>query len=41
MSNIAETKAAIERLPVPQGDQLARWLETFRQQRATPPVIEG
>ena len=38
MSSIAEIEAAIEKLPDPQVEQLARWLETFRQRRgATPP----
>jgi hypothetical protein len=41
MSNIAEIEAAIEKLPAPQLDQLARWLETFRQRRATPPPVES
>lgn len=41
MSNIAEIEAAIEKLPVPQVDQLARWLEDFRQRRPTPPPVES
>ncbi|MBM3882774.1 MAG: hypothetical protein FJ387_24135 [Verrucomicrobia bacterium] len=41
MSNVAEIEAAIERLPGPQVDQLARWLEAFRQRRATPPPVES
>ena len=41
MSNIAEIEAAIENLPGPQVDQLARWLETLRQRRATPPPVES
>ena len=41
MSNIAEIEAAIENLPDPQVDQLARWLETLRQRRATPPPVES
>jgi hypothetical protein len=41
MSNIAEIEAAIEKLPVPQVDQLAHWLETFRRRRATPPPVEN
>jgi hypothetical protein len=40
MSNIAEIEAAIEKLPVPQLDQLARWLESFRQQRATAVPVD-
>ena len=41
MSSIAEIEAAIEVLPDPQVEQLARWLETLRQRRATPPPIES
>ena len=41
MSNIAEIEAAIERLPAPQVDQLARWLEVYRQRRMTPPRVES
>ena len=41
MSKIAEIEAAIEKLPDPQVDQLACWLENFRQRRATPPPVEG
>jgi hypothetical protein len=40
MSNIAEIEAAIENLPDPQVDQLARWLEEFRRRRATPPAVD-
>jgi hypothetical protein len=41
MSDIAEIEAAIANLPDAQVDQLARWLETLRQLRATPPPIES
>ena len=41
MSDIVEIEAAIENLPDAQVDQLARWLETFRQRRATPPPVES
>ena len=41
MSNIAEIEAAIENLPDPQVDQLARWLENLRQCRATLPAVES
>jgi hypothetical protein len=41
MSSIAEIEAAIENLPEPQVDQLARWLETFRRRRATSPPVES
>ena len=40
MSNIAEIEAAIENLPAPQVDQLARWLETLRQRRGAPLPVE-
>jgi hypothetical protein len=40
MSSLAEIEAAIEVLPDPQVDQLARWLETLRQRRATPLPVE-
>lgn len=40
MSNIAEIEAAIENLPDPQVDQLARWIETHRRRRATPLPVE-
>lgn len=41
MSNIDEIEAAIENLPDSQVDQLARWLETLRQRRTTPPPVES
>lgn len=41
MSTIAEIEAAIENLPSPQVDQLALWLETLRQRRATPPPVDS
>lgn len=41
MSTIGEIEAAIENLPSPQVDQLARWLEAFRQRPATPPPVES
>ena len=41
MSNIAEIEAAIENLPDPQVDQLARWLETLRQRRTTAPPVDS
>lgn len=40
MSTIAEIETAIERLPAPQVDQLARWLDAFRMRRATPSSVE-
>ena len=40
MSSIAEIEIAIEKLPAPQVDELASWLEKLRVQRATPPPVE-
>jgi len=40
MSTIAEIEAAIEKLPEPQVDELAAWLEQLRVCRATPPPVE-
>ncbi len=41
MSSIAEIEAAIEKLPAPQVDELAVWLETFRLRRPAAPLIES
>ena len=41
MKNITEIEAAIENLPDPQVDELARWLETLRQRRMTPAPVES
>jgi len=41
MSTIAEIEAAIENLPAPQVDELARWLERLRLRRAAPPSAES
>ena len=40
MSNVAEIEAAIKKLPAQQVDQLAHWLETFRQRHAATPPVE-
>ena len=40
MSTVAEIEAAIQKLPAPQVDELAVWLENHRTQRATPPAVE-
>jgi hypothetical protein len=40
VGKITEIEAAIENLPGPQVDELLRWLEAFRQRRATPPSVE-
>lgn len=41
MSSIAEIESAIEKLPAPQVEELAGWLETFRVRRATPLPVES
>jgi hypothetical protein len=41
MSTIAEIEAAIENLPAPQVDELARWLEALRTRRAAPTSAES
>ena len=41
MSSIAEIESAIEKLPAPQVEELAGWLETLRVRRATPPPVES
>jgi len=41
MSSIAEIENAIEKLPAPQVDELAGWLESLRVKRATPSAVES
>ena len=41
MSSIAEIESAIEKLPAPQVDELAGWLEKLRVKRATPPPVDS
>ena len=41
MSSVAEIEDAIENLPTPQVDELARWLETLRTRRASSPSVEN
>ncbi len=41
MSSVAEIEAAIEKLPVPQVDQLAHWVEGFIQRRVSTPDLEN
>jgi len=41
VSSIAEIEAAIENLPGLQVDELARWLETFRQRRVPRLPVES
>jgi hypothetical protein len=40
MSTLSEIEAAIKRLPAPQVDELALWLEQHRTRKATPSVRE-
>jgi hypothetical protein len=40
MSTIAEIEAAIERLPKPEVDKLAAWIENFRAGRLAPPPAD-
>ena len=39
MSDIAEIEAAIKQLPGAQLEQLAQWLELFRQRRVVAPRV--
>ena len=41
MSSIHEIEAAIEKLPAPQVEELAAWLETLRARRATATPVES
>ena len=41
MSTIAEIEAAIEKLPDPQVDELAKWLAALRLRRAAPPRVDS
>ena len=41
MSTVAEIEAAIERLPLPEVEKVAEWLETYRAQRSTGPQAEA
>ena len=41
MSSIVEIEAAIARLPAPQVDELAVWLETHRMRRDRTPPVES
>ena len=41
MSSIVEIENAIEKLPLPEVDELADWLERLRVRRATPPPVES
>ena len=39
MSNVAEIEAAIAKLPHSQVEEVAQWLENFRQREAVPPQV--
>ncbi len=41
MSSLVEIETAIEKLPDPQVDELAGWLESLRRRRTAPLAIEG
>ena len=41
MTTITEIEAAIEKLPAPQMDELAGWLEALRVRRAMPTPVEN
>jgi hypothetical protein len=41
MSGIVEIEDAIQKLPGPQVDELAIWLEALRVRRSTPAPVEG
>ena len=41
MSTIAEIEAAIEHLAAPQVEELAIWLEAYRERRAAPLAAEA
>ena len=40
MSTIAEIEEAIEKLPAPQVEELAGWLEELRLKRAAHPAVD-
>lgn len=41
MKSIAEIVDAVEKLPAPQVEELAGWLEAFRRRRATLPPVDS
>jgi hypothetical protein len=41
MNAIADIEKAIEKLPAPQVEELAGWLDTLRARRATPQPVES
>ena len=41
MSTITEIETAIERLPTPQVEELAAWLEAHRERRAAAPDADA
>lgn len=40
MTTIAEIEKAIEHLPLPQIEELARWLDDYRSRRSSPTDVE-
>ncbi|XZE17588.1 hypothetical protein SH449x_002862 [Pirellulaceae bacterium SH449] len=40
MTTIAEIEKAIEQLPLPQIEELARWLDDYRSRRSSPADVE-
>jgi hypothetical protein len=41
MNTITEIEDAIEKLPSPQVDELADWIEAFRARKASPQSLES
>lgn len=41
MTTISEIEKAIEHLPLPQVEELARWLEVYRARRGSPTNAES
>ena len=40
MTTVAEIEKAIEHLPLPQVEELARWLDGYRSRRRSPTDVE-
>lgn len=41
MNTVTEIEDAIEKLPSPQVEELAAWMEAFRARRAAPQAVEA
>lgn len=41
MSTVAEIEAAIKKLPASEIEELAGWLEAFRQRQSAPATVEA